>query len=146
MRCWTVSITAWIKPRHSTRPNRLKNVSLAGLSIVPGSAIPSGALISPSGIQPDAYTPTILSYTLKIEQQIAPNTSLSVGYVGSHGYHEMLSLDANEPFPAICPALPCPAALGARHDLLPEERPARESQPGEYNFLVLGRSQLLQCP
>ena len=89
----------------------LKNVALAGLHIVPGSALPSGSLISPSGIQPDAYTPTILTYTFRIEQQIAPETSLSVSYVGSHGYHEMLSLDANEPFPTICPAAPCPATL-----------------------------------
>ena len=44
--------------------------------------------------------PTILSWTFKVEQQIAPDTSLSVGYVGSHGYHEMLSLDANEPVPS----------------------------------------------
>lgn len=88
----------------------LKNVSLTGLQIVPGSALPSGALISPSGVQPDAYTPTILSYTLKVEQQIAPNTSLSVGYVGSHGYHEMLSLDANEPFPSIC-STDCPTGV-----------------------------------
>lgn len=91
----------------------LRNISLAKLHIVPGAALPSSSLISPSGIQPDAYTPTILSYTLKVEQQIAPNTSLSVGYVGSHGYHEMLSLDANEPFPAVCPASPCPATLAA---------------------------------
>jgi hypothetical protein len=78
----------------------LKNVSLAGLLITPGAAPASGSLVSPSGIQPDAYTPTILSWTFKVEQQIAPNTSLTVGYVGSHGYHEMLSLDANEPFPS----------------------------------------------
>lgn len=89
----------------------LKNVSLASLRIVPGTALAAGGLVSPSGVQPDAYTPTILSYTFKIEQQIAPNTSLSVGYVGSHGYHEMLSLDANEPFPTICPASPCPSSL-----------------------------------
>ena len=31
-------------------------------------------------------TPTVISYSLKIEQEITPNTSLSVGYVGSHGY------------------------------------------------------------
>ena len=29
------------------------------------------------------------------------NTSLGVGYLGSHGYHEMLSVDANEPFPTL---------------------------------------------
>ncbi len=39
-----------------------------------------------------------------MEQEIAPNTVLSAGYVGSHGYHEMLSLDANEPFPSYSPS------------------------------------------
>ena len=34
-----------------------------------------------------------------------------IGYVGSHGYHELLGIDANEPFPVICPATPCPAAF-----------------------------------
>jgi hypothetical protein len=78
----------------------LKNVSLAKLLFVPGAPLNSSSLISASGIQPDAYTPAVLTWTFKIEQQIAPNTSLSVGYVGSHGYHEMLSVDANEPFPS----------------------------------------------
>ncbi len=96
-------------PFNST--DTLKNVSLASLNIVPGSSLPAGGLISPSGIQPDAYTPTILTYTFSIQQQIAPDTSLTVGYVGSHGYHEMLSLDANEPFATLCPASPCPATL-----------------------------------
>jgi hypothetical protein len=81
----------------------LKNISVKGLQIVPGAALPAGALISPSGVQPDAYTPTVLSYTFKIEQQLASNTSLGVGYVGSHGYHEMLSADVNEPVPTILP-------------------------------------------
>jgi hypothetical protein len=38
---------------------------------------------------------------------------LSVGYVGSHGYHELLSIDANVPIPTICPASPCPAGYPA---------------------------------
>ncbi len=79
----------------------LKNVSVSGLSITPGSPLPAGTKISPSGIQPDAYTPTVLSWSFRVEQQIAPGTSLTVGYVGSHGYHELLSLDANIPYPAI---------------------------------------------
>jgi len=79
----------------------LKNVPVAGLLIVPGEALPAGTKISPSGAQPDLYTPTVITWTFKIEQQIAPNTSLGVGYVGSHGYHELLSADANEPFPTI---------------------------------------------
>ena len=82
----------------------LKNISITGLHIVPGAALPAGALISPSGVQPDAYTPTVLSYTFKIEQQLASNTSLGVGYVGSHGYHEMLSADVNEPIPTFLPS------------------------------------------
>ena len=79
----------------------LKNVPVSGLSITPGSPLPAGTKISPSGIQPDAYTPTVLSWSFRVEQQIAPGTSLTVGYVGSHGYHELLSLDANIPYPAI---------------------------------------------
>jgi hypothetical protein len=79
----------------------LKNVPVAGLLIVPGSAFPAGTKISPSGAQPDLYTPTVITWTFKIEQQIAPNTSLAVGYVGSHGYHELLSADVNEPIPTI---------------------------------------------
>jgi Carboxypeptidase regulatory-like domain len=91
----------------------LKNVAVNGLSIVPGTPLPAGTKIAPSGIQPDSYTPTVLTWTFKIEQQIAPDTSLAVGYVGSHGYHELLSLDANIPFPTICPASPCPSTLAA---------------------------------
>ena len=40
---------------------------------------------------------TVLSWTLKVEQQIAPNTSLTIGYIGSHGFHQVLSEDQNEP-------------------------------------------------
>jgi hypothetical protein len=58
-------------------------------------------------------TPTVISYSLKIEREITPNTSLSVGYVGSHGYHEIISLDANVPPQVVCPTAPCPATLPA---------------------------------
>ncbi len=74
----------------------------------------TGAKIVPSGVQSNLQTPTVASYDLKIEQQIAPNTTLSVGYVGSHGYHEILSLDANVPSNVvICPASPCPSNYAA---------------------------------
>ena len=88
----------------------LRNVPLASIHIVPGAAPPSGAKISPAGVQPDLATPTLISYSLKIEQQITPTTSFSVGYVGNHGYHNLLSIDANLPVPTICPAAPCPAS------------------------------------
>jgi hypothetical protein len=105
-----------------------KNVSADGLRIIPGAVLPAGALISPSGVQTDAFTPTILSYTLKIEQQLAANTSLGVGYVGSHGYHEMLSLDANEPVATVCPASPCPSSLAAGTIYYPKGAPLANPQ------------------
>ncbi len=74
----------------------IKNLPLAGLN---GLALPAGALVSPSGIQPNANTPTVESYTLRVEQQLTKNLSLAVGYVGSRGYHEIISIDANLPTP-----------------------------------------------
>ncbi len=59
--------------------------------------------VSPSTVQPDINTPAVLSWTLRVEQQIAPSTSLTVGYVGSHGYHQILSEDLNEPASVIQP-------------------------------------------
>jgi hypothetical protein len=103
--------------------NTLKNVALSSLNIVPGQAPPSGSLISPSGVQPDAYTPTVLTWSLSVEQKIAPNTSLTLGYVGSHGYHQMLSEDVNEPIPTICPASPCPSTLAAGTVYYPKGAP-----------------------
>ena len=95
----------------------IKNQALASditavNAYVPGGTLPRGALISPSGVDPNLKTPTVESYSLKIEQQLGPNTSLAVGYVGSRGYHELLSLDANTPIPTICPA-DCPASYPA---------------------------------
>ena len=81
--------------------------NIAFQSIAP-SATYSAAKVIPSGVQPDLRTPAVESWSLKIEQQISSNTSLGVSYIGSHGYHELLSVDANLPVPTICPAAPCP--------------------------------------
>jgi len=77
------------------------------------AAVPSSAKVVPGGVQPNLETPSLVSYSLRIERELTPNTAFTVGYVGSHGYHEVLSLDANEPFPTICPAAACPASLPA---------------------------------
>ncbi|HTV58845.1 MAG TPA: carboxypeptidase-like regulatory domain-containing protein [Verrucomicrobiae bacterium] len=76
-------------------------------AIAPGAAY-SGAKAIPSGVQPDLKTPAVDSWSLKIDQELSSSTSLGVSYIGSHGYHELLSVDANLPVPAICPASPCP--------------------------------------
>lgn len=82
---------------------------LPGLS----SASATGGLVSPSSVQADLETPTVLSWTLKVEREVAPYTTLSVGYVGSHGYHQILSEDLNTPNWVECPATACPATLPA---------------------------------
>jgi Carboxypeptidase regulatory-like domain len=73
----------------------------------------SGGLVSPSNVQTDLETPTVLAWTVKVEQELAPFTTLSVDYVGSHGYHQILSEDENTPAWVVCPAPACPAGVAA---------------------------------
>lgn len=87
----------------------LPNFPVAQLPISPGAAIPAAARLVPGGVQPDLKTPTLVSWSLRVERELSANTSLTVGYIGSHGYHEIIGVDANEPFPVVCPAAPCPA-------------------------------------
>jgi hypothetical protein len=95
----------------------IQNVPISSISganaIVPGAPLPAGAKVPPSGLQPDIKTPTVSSWTLKIEQELSPSTSITLGYTGSHGYHEILTEDRNLPQPTICPASPCPAGYPA---------------------------------
>jgi len=48
-------------------------------------------------------------WNLTIEQQVAPNTSLRVGYVGSHGYHGSVAADPNQLPSTICATATCVA-------------------------------------
>jgi hypothetical protein len=89
----------------------IPTLAVSKLPINPAAPIPATARLVPGGVQPDMQTPTLVSWSLRIEQQLSPNTSLTVGYVGSHGYHEIVGVDANEPTPVICPASPCPAVF-----------------------------------
>lgn len=75
----------------------LTNFPLSGFPLVPGN-IPAKSKIAPAGVQQDLYTPTVIAYTFKLEQALTPDTALSIGYSGSHGYHETLSADLNQPF------------------------------------------------
>jgi hypothetical protein len=89
----------------------IPSLAVSKLPINPTAPIPATAKLVPGGVQPDMQTPTLISWSLRIERQISPNTSLTVGYVGSHGYHEIVGVDANEPTPVICPASPCPVVF-----------------------------------
>jgi hypothetical protein len=90
-------------------PTYTTPLTVAQLPINPSGPFPASAKLVPGGVQPDMQTPTLISYSLRVQRELSPNTSLIVGYVGSHGYHELIGIDANEPFPVICPASPCPA-------------------------------------
>jgi len=84
-------------------------VPVSHLPINPSLPPSPKALLVPGGVQPNLKMPTLISWTLGIEQQITANTTFTLRYVGSHGYHEIVGLDANTPVPTICPASPCPA-------------------------------------
>lgn len=87
----------------------LSSWSVSKFPIDPAAPPPANAKLGPGGVQPDMKTPTLISWSLRMERELSPNTALTVGYVGSHGYHELIGIDANEPVPTICPASPCPA-------------------------------------
>ena len=91
----------------------IASLPVSSLPIDATAPVPSNAKLVPGGVDPNLHTPTLVSWSLRAEQQISPNTALTVGYVGSHGYHEIIGIDANEPFPVICPASPCPATYPA---------------------------------
>ncbi|HET6178836.1 MAG TPA: carboxypeptidase-like regulatory domain-containing protein [Candidatus Sulfotelmatobacter sp.] len=84
-------------------------LAVSSLPIDPSAPVPSAAKLVPGGTQPDLQSPTLISWSLRVQQELSPNTSLTIGYVGSHGYHEIIGIDANQPFPTICPSSPCPA-------------------------------------
>jgi Carboxypeptidase regulatory-like domain/TonB-dependent Receptor Plug Domain len=88
------------------------NVSLfSAIPVVPGVApapqcsptVPAPCTtFAPVGVQPDAKTPTVEEWNFTIEHQLDRNTALRVSYVGSHGYHGLLSVDPNSIPAQIC--------------------------------------------
>jgi hypothetical protein len=87
----------------------IANFKVSSFPVNPAAPVPAAAKLVPGGVQPDMETPTLISWSLRVDRELSPNTVLTVGYVGSHGYHELIGIDANEPVPVICPAAPCPA-------------------------------------
>ncbi|MEJ2008906.1 MAG: carboxypeptidase-like regulatory domain-containing protein [Acidobacteriota bacterium] len=89
----------------------LRNVPLSSFPLIPGSSLPAGALIEPAGVQPSLQTPMVEAYSFGVEHALTANTLLRINYEGSHGYHEIVSIDANEPIPIVCPSAACRAGL-----------------------------------
>jgi hypothetical protein len=84
-----------------------------GTALSPSAPPPTSplALLLPGGVQPDLSTPRLVSYSVRVEHALSTNTSVSVGYIGSHGYNEVIGVDANAPTPVVCPASPCPGTF-----------------------------------
>jgi len=97
----------------------IASLAVSSLPIDPTAPVPAAAKVVPGGVQPNLQTPTLISWSMRVERQISPNTALTVGYVGSHGYHELVGVDANEPTPVVCPASPCPAVFPTYDPSLP---------------------------
>ena len=87
----------------------IANFKVSSFPLDPAAPVPAGAKLGPGGVQPDMKTPTLISWSLRVDRELSPNTVLTIGYVGSHGYHELIGIDADEPVPVICPNSPCPA-------------------------------------
>ena len=86
--------------------------------LIPGAPIPQSCgpgipqpctTYAPQGIQPDARTPTVQEWNLTVERQLNSDTALRLAYVGSFGYHGLLSLDPNS-----IPAQICASAAGCQ--------------------------------
>jgi hypothetical protein len=68
-----------------------------------GPGVPAGcARYAPQGVQPNAYTPTVQEWNFTLEQELARSTVLRVTYVGSFGYHGLISVDPNSIPAQIC--------------------------------------------
>jgi len=65
-------------------------------------APPVCSTFAPQGVQQNAKTPTVEEWNFSIEQQLSRNMALRVAYVGSHGYHQMVSIDPNTIPAQIC--------------------------------------------
>jgi hypothetical protein len=109
--------------------------SYANSTVAEPTGVPG--LISPSTVATNLSTPFLLAYTLKIEQQIAPSTSLTVGYDGSQSRHQILSGDLNEPaFQQVDGAIFYPSTIKA-NPALANSTSWFSGGSGNYNALIV---------
>jgi len=61
-----------------------------------------GSIFAPQGVEAAAKTPAVNEWNLTVEQQVSSKMAVRIGYVGSFGYHGMLSVDPNSIPAQIC--------------------------------------------
>lgn len=69
----------------------------------PGTAFTTAVAkpLSPTTIQPNPEIPTMLQYNLDVQQQIVSNLVFTMGYVGSHAYHQGRTSNPQIPTPVL---------------------------------------------
>jgi len=70
--------------------------------IAKGVQPPPGSIFAPQGVEAAAKTPAVQEWNFAIEQQLSSNLAVRVAYVGSFGYHGLLSVDPNSIPAQIC--------------------------------------------
>lgn len=67
----------------------------------PGVPVPC-TIYAPQGVQPNAKTQTVGEWDFAVQRQLDRDSSVRVAYVGSHGYHGLLSVDPNSIPAQVC--------------------------------------------
>src|ERR1019366_1430859 len=89
--------------RHEFTTGWNEEAGRAANYITNGPGVPAPCTTyAPQGVQPNAKTPTVEEWRFTVERQLDRNTVLRVAYVGSFGYHGLLSVDPNTIPAQIC--------------------------------------------
>jgi len=106
-------------PPYNTSVSCASRSLFAIVPIVPG-ATPS-CTVAPQGIQADAKTPVVQEWNFTVEQQLTSSAALRLAYVGSRGYHGLLSIDPNDIPSRVCATTACQAGgNGATLGVVPQ--------------------------
>ena len=124
----------------------LKNVPLAGLHDRSGTPLPAGTQdFAQRHLKPDLYTPTVITWTFKIEQQLAPQHVSGCGLCGFARLSRNAVGGCQRADSDHLSGRAVPCEPGRRHGLLSVRRAAGESESGEYDHVVFRRAELVQC-
>lgn len=104
-----------------------------------GFNTPTGcATYAPQGVQPNAQTPTVQEWSFTAEQQLSHDIVMRLGYVGSHGYHGLLSIDPNTIPAAICSSSTGCTAGGAATSGAPAAAASQSHVPQGAQYIPVG--------
>ncbi len=90
----------------------------------------------------DPENPLRLQYNLTLQREILPQTVVTVGYIGSRGYHQIRNVEANQAIPQILPdgRYFFPAGQGRRNPNFESMRLRTTDGNSWYNGLIVAAS------